>query len=280
MSDIINFNGKFLHANEPVIHSDNRSFQYGDGLFETIRYSNGNLMFFDDHYERLKRGIKFLGLQLPEYFDLHFLKRQIVETAESNDISLNARVKVTLFRSGAGKYEPETNAPEFLIKTTPLYRPDYQWNENGLHLGLFEKMQKPCDELSNFKTTSSLLYVLAAIHKKESGFDESIILNVKGNVADAIYANVFIVKEMKIYTPSLSEAGVDGVMRKQVLRIANKNGYKTSEKSINLRDLLEADEIFLTNAIKGIVWVNRFSGKTYSNAVSSELMNKLNELIG
>jgi branched-chain amino acid aminotransferase len=141
-------------------------------------------------------------------------------------------------------------------------------------------MKKSCDELSNFKTTSSLLYVLAAIHKKESGFDESIILNVKGNVADAIYANVFIVKDTKIYTPPLSEAGVDGVMRKQILRIAYKKGYRAIEKPLEVTDLQEADEIFLTNAIKGIVWVNLFGGKNYSHPIASELLNKLNELIG
>lgn len=279
MPDFINFNGKFFSKEEPVFQSDNRSFQYGDGLFETIRYSNGNIMFLEDHFNRLQRGIKFLGLQLPDFFDIHFLKKQIIETAESNDISLNARVKVTVFRNGVGKYEPDTNDASFLIKTSPLYRPDYQWNEQGLYLGTFDKLQKPCDELSNYKTTSSLLYVLAAVHKKESGFDESIILNVKGNIADAIYANVFTVKDKKVTTPPLNEGCVDGVMRKQVLQLASKNGFKVHETSLSTNDLLEADEVFLTNAVKGITWVNRFDDKAYTNETSAFLMSELNELI-
>ncbi len=279
MSDYINYNGKFHSKDEPIFSSDNRSFHYGDGLFETIRFSNGNLMFLEEHYNRLLRGAAYLKLQLPEYFNLGFLKKQITDTTESNDISLNARVKVTLFRDGIGKYEPDTNGAHWLIKTTPLYRPDYQWNEDGLHLGVFEKSKKTCDESSNYKTTSSLLYVLAAVYKTESGFDESIIFNTKGNIADTIYSNLFAIHGNKIITPPLNEGCIDGVMRKQVLKLAKKADYKVSEEILTTDDIYNADEVFLTNAIKGIVWVNQFSGKKYGNEVSKQLLDNLNELI-
>jgi branched-chain amino acid aminotransferase len=110
---------------------------------------------------------------------------------------------------------------------------------------------------------------LAAVYKKESGFDESIILNTKGNIADTIYANLFLIKNEKIYTPALSEAPVDGVMRKQVLQLAKKQGYKIYEEAITGNDLTNADEIFLTNAIKGIQWVGQFKNKFYTNANGS-----------
>jgi len=279
MSDFINFNGKILPADEPIIKSDNRSFQYGDGIFETIRYSNGKILFLDDHFDRLTRGTEFLRIELPEYFDKTFLEQQIHNTAESNEISLNGRIKVTIFRSGKGKYEPETDIADWLINASPLYRPDYLWNENGLHLGIFNKMQKPCDPVSNFKTTSSLIYVLASVYKKESGFDESIILNTNGNVADAIYANVFIVKDDRIITPPLHDASVDGVMRKQIFRLAKKMNLKIAEETITLDDLENADEVFLTNSIKGIQWVNKFSVKEYNSNLSADLLLSLNDSI-
>jgi branched-chain amino acid aminotransferase len=279
MPNLINYNGRFLDKDESIVNSTNRSFQYGDGLFETIRLSNGKVMFLKDHFERLQRGTQYFKLQLPEYFSEDFLKQQILDTAESNDISLNGRIKLTIFRNGEGKYEPLTNEANWLITASPLYRPDYQWNEEGLHLGIFDKAKKPCDEISNYKTTSSLLYVLAAVYKKESGFDESIILNTKGNIADTIYANLFLIKNEKIYTPALSEAPVDGVMRKQVLQLAKKQGYKIYEEAITGNDLTNADEIFLTNAIKGILWVRQFENQPYDHEIAKQLLNNLNELI-
>jgi branched-chain amino acid aminotransferase len=102
MPDFINYNGNIVSEDEPVITADNRSFQYGDGIFETIRISNGNILFFDDHFDRLKRGSEFLKLKLPEFFNQKFLENKIFETAEINNISLNARVKITVFRSGKG----------------------------------------------------------------------------------------------------------------------------------------------------------------------------------
>lgn len=279
MPNLINYNGNFLDKEASIINSDNRLFQYGDGLFETIRLSNGKVMFLKDHFERLQRGAKYFKLQLPEYFSEDFFNKQILDTAESNDISLNGRVKVIVFRNGEGKYEPLTNEASWLIKASPLYRPDYQWSEEGLHLGIFDKAKKPVDEISNYKTTSSLLYVLAAVYKKESGFDESVILNTKGNIADTIYANLFFAKNEKIYTPALSEAPVDGVMRKQVLQLAKKLGYKVYEDVVTHTDLNNADEVFLTNAIKGILWVKQFENKPYTNEISKQLLNSLNDLI-
>ncbi len=279
MPDYINYNGEILPAEQPIIASGNRSFQFGDGIFETIKISNGKILFINDHFNRLKKGVSFLQISLPEYFDISFFEQQILETIETNAITQNARIKVTVFRGGNGKYEPETNEAHWIINTSALYRPDYQWHENGLHLGLFNRIQKTCDDSSNLKTTGSLVYVMAALHKKESGFDESIILNTKENVADAVYANVFMIQGNRLITPALDEGCIDGVMRKQVLKIARYNGFKTNEGAFTPEQLASADEIFLTNSIKGIVWVKHFSGKDYPCKISSDLMEKLNEAI-
>lgn len=277
MPNFINFNGNIISTDEAILKTDNRSFQYGDGLFETIRYSNGKVLFFQDHYSRILKGAAQLKLQLPAYFNEVFLEQKIIETLECNDISLNARIKVIIYRSGKGKYEPETNQSDWVITAMPLYRPDYQWHEHGFHLGLFDQSKKSCDVFANLKTTSALIYVLAAIYKKEKNFDECIILNAKGNIADTIYANFFFAKDNKIYTPSLGEGCIDGVMRKQIIRLAKQHNIKTTEQEITLYDLNDAEEIFLSNAIKGIIWVKQFDGKQYSNELSRKLAEFLND---
>lgn len=280
MPDYINFNGKITLAEEPVLTADNRSFSYGDGIFETMRISNGKILFLEDHMDRLLRGAAFMKLQLPDYFTTDFLQQQIFHTAESNQISSNARVKVIVFRGGKGKYEPEINLAQWIISISPLYRPDYIWNEKGLSLGIFLKAQKPCDASSNFKTTSSLIYVLASIYRKESGYDESLILNVMGNVADAIYSNVFIVHHKTIITPSLQQGCIDGVMRKQIIRLARKAGYRVVETVVSVSDVKDAEEIFLTNSVKGIMWIHFFEQKVFPNTISTRLLHLLNESIG
>jgi branched-chain amino acid aminotransferase len=127
------------------------------------------------------------------------------------------------------------------------------------------------DVLSSLKTNNYLVYAMGAIHAKKHRFNDSLILNSSNRVCDSTIANVFWVKDKKVYTPPLSEGCVAGVMRANLLTRIPNEGLEVTEKEATEQDLLDADELFLTNALNGIRWVRQFRHKTYDNAIATRL---------
>src|SRR5690606_35372530 len=122
----------------------------------------------------------------------------------------------------------------------------------GLRVGLYTEQYKPTYPLSNLKSINCLPFVLAGLFRKQQGFDEVILLNQEGRLCETLSSNIFVCYNNAIYTPALSEGCVDGTMRRAVIEIAKEMGKTIVEAKIQPQILLEADEIFLTNAIKGI----------------------------
>jgi branched-chain amino acid aminotransferase len=120
---------------------------------------------------------------------------------------------------------------------------------------------------------------MAGIYKTENNLDECIILNTKGNIIEGISSNIFTVKENLIITPSIREGCLPGIMRQKVIELARKQGYVVQDEAIvQIQDIMAADEIFYTNAVKGIQWVVGFKQRRYFNKVSKSLIYELNKL--
>ncbi len=152
----------------------------------------------------------------------------------------------------------------------------YAFNEKGLIIDVFDEITKPVNMLSNLKTCNSLLYVLAGIFKSQNLLDEVMVLNNNGFLCESMSSNVFVVYDKKLYTPALAEGCIAGVMRQAVIRLARENDVELIEAQISPDILNEADEVFLTNAARGIQWVMGYNNKRYFNEVSRFLTQKLN----
>lgn len=235
--------------------------------------------FLDDHWSRLISGAKLLSLELPSSFSKEYLQKSVCELLSLNAINGCAYVRVTIYREGKGRYSPCAMQAGFAIETEPLQGELFALNDKGLSVGIFSDMLKPVDRLSGFKTCSALIYVLASIHKANSGWDDCLILNTCSNICDSTNSNVFLVKDNLLVTPALSEGCVSGVMRKQVMTIAKKNGFAVDEAAIAPQMLRQADELFLTNAVRGIRWVHRCENTEYGNNLSLALAEKLKKLV-
>jgi len=197
-----------------------------------------------------------------------------------NKIFKGGRVRLTVFRKSGGFYSPETKEINYLIQTEHLKHDQYVLNTKGFNIDIFEEVQKPLNIFSGLKTTSSIFYVMAGIFKSDNKLDECLIINEKGNIAEGISANVFIVKEKNIYTPSLKSGCLNGVMRKKIIDIAKKEKLTVfDDVPIKLADIMTADELFFTNAITGIRWVLGFKQRRYYNKVAKQLNQKLNESV-
>jgi len=279
MLQYINHNGIFMEADKPALKVSNRSFRYGDALFETIRIANKKPLFLKEHYQRLQKGVQVLKMQLNPNFNEAFLEKIIAELFEKNGIAADARCRLTIYRNDGGMYAPEENNCSFILEIYPLEEQNYQLNAKGYAIDLFNDFKKPQNALSSIKSANSIVYVMAGIHKKQHQLDECILLNDKSHIIETISSNIFAVKNGVLYTPPVSDGCVDGVMRKKIIEIAQTNKIAVYEISIMQNVLLGADELFLTNTIQGIRWVVAYKQKRYFNNTAKKLTEKLNELI-
>lgn len=139
----------------------------------------------------------------------------------------------------------------------------------NLRLGLYTEQYKPCHDLSLVKSGNALLYTMAGIWAKEEGWDDVLLLNEHGCICEATGSNVFVVKGETVYTPALSEGCVDGVMRRHIITRLQHADYTLSETMVTIEQLEQADAVFLTNAIQGIISVQSFEGTTYNSTAFS-----------
>jgi|688.fasta_scaffold08068_15 branched-chain amino acid aminotransferase len=275
MSKVYNIDGVIHSGLEPVFTPESRSYRYGDGFFESMKMAHGTILHLDKHMSRIHKSALLLKYTLPENFDAQELGNRIRETAASQSIQ-HARVRCTVVRESDGLYTPMANNVSIIIEITKIDEATYDYNKEGLHLGSYSEMTKNANFISTLKTTSALIYVMAGIHAREIGFDDCVIFNDHGRIAESISSNIFTVSGEFINTPPLSEYCVDGVMRKVVIQLAQAYGYTVLEQPISEITLNTADEIFLTSATRGIRWIGQYKGKRYKNTVSRILSERLN----
>ncbi len=274
MNTFINHNGNLLPSDQPVIGAANRGFRYGDGVFETIRVTAGQIALVNYHIERLFSGMNLLQFERPASFTQDMLTRQIIALCEKNNHSPSARVRLSVFRGNGGLYDPENHLPNYIIETWPLQEiPD----EKDLRTGIFPDGRKTMDLFSNLKSANYLIYAMAALYAKNQGLDDCLILNSAGRICDSTIANIFCVKKGIICTPPLSEGCVAGVMRRHLLEQAAHAGYKVLEMEMDASFLLGADELFLTNALRGIRPVKQLGDKNYGSKIGVSLHALINK---
>ncbi|MFD2162904.1 aminotransferase class IV [Paradesertivirga mongoliensis] len=277
--NFINYNGEILPAAQPVLTIANRGFRYGDGLFESMRYMNGKLQYAELHAQRLQRGMATLKLEGFKKISADFLRKKVDELVRRNSCGQNARVRLTVFRDSDGLYSPTGNQFAYTLELSSSDESSYIHAAKGLIVDVYDEVTKPVNTLANLKTCNSLVYVMAGIYRKQKSLDEVFILNSNGFLCEAMSANVFVVFKKKIYTPALSEGCIAGVMRSVTMQLAKDNKMEVIEAQINPDILNEAEEVFLTNATRGIQWVMGFNNKRYFNEVAKDLQEKLNSSI-
>jgi len=273
---MVNHNGTVVDITSVGLQDISRAARYGDGLFESIRMLEGHIPFLRDHLERLSAGMELLHLSLDHKPDEPWFIKELEKLPHSS----NARLRLSVFRLGGGLYTPQSENAAFIIEAEPYEGNSYELNQEGLKIGLFKQgIVRSTGRLSNFKTNNALVSVTAGYYAAQKSYDEVAVLNTTGRVCDGVSSNIFVVMGKDIITPALDEGCVAGVMRKQLLSIAKELGYSAAEWRIKPKDLSLAEEIFFSNALKGIQWVGNFRKKTYSNKISAILHAQLNRIV-
>lgn len=276
-----NLNGKIIRSQHLALGLHNRGLHYGDGIFETIRVGRGKPYFWEDHYFRLMASMRLVRMDIPMNFSPEFLEEEIQKALEANDLKEgNARVKILVLRQEGGLYTPATNDVDYLITAQELETATYQADPQGYQVDLFKDFYKISGLFSNLKTTSAQLYTVASVFRAENDLDECLLLNERKEVIEGISHNLFMIdKEGALVTPPLEAGCLKGVMRKQVLSLAEELGWEIREEAFSPFALQKAQELFLTNTIRGIQWVRQYRKKTYPGDYAAELIKKLNARI-
>ncbi len=264
-------NGEIVEQQQAKINVSNPAFLHGVGLFETLPAYNGRAFKLDAHLERMKNSAKKLNMPLDKSIDE--VPAAIEQLLQANQLT-NARMRITVTppnpqdTSGGNTLliaaQESTGYPEELYRKglTVMLCTDYR--------------QSPNDPLAGHKTTSYFprLVVLRNAQDKQCG--EALWFTPQNFLVEACMSNVFLVKEGKLRTPSLEMPILPGVTRATILELARENDIPTLEEScLTIDDLLDADEVFLTNSIMQVMPVTRVERKTVGREKPGEITNKL-----
>jgi branched-chain amino acid aminotransferase len=265
------FNGKMYKAGSGILSADNRGLRFGDGLFETIKSVNGELVFIDEHFARLWKGLQVLQFNIPKHFTPDLLQQEIEILLQKNEQQHMSRVRLTVFRGEGGLYDVADHKPNYLVQSWALPPETGSWNSNGLVLGIYSDARKSCDVLSNLKHNNFLPYAMGALQAKKEKWNDALLLNTHGRLCDTTIANIFLIKEEVVYTPALSEGCIAGVMRRNIIQKLTVAGYQLIEGEISIDDLLNADEVFLSNSIYNMRWVQSIGDIKYTNMQTQKI---------
>lgn len=276
---MINFNGTIADSSENIL-ANNRAFLYGDGVFETIKIVDHKILFLEDHYFRLMSAMRIVRMEIPMHFTMEYFETQILDTAQFAKCAHSGRVRFTIYRNDGGYYLPKINTVSFIIQAEVLENTIYLFDDTPYEVDLYKDFYVTKQLLSSLKTTNKILNTTASIFASENGLQNCLLLNDNKNVVEAIQGNIFMCSENQLITPPISDGCLNGVMRKQILNLAKKmENLEVREQSISPFDLQKADELFITNVIKGIQPITKYRKKEFQTNIATALLVKLNALV-
>ncbi len=266
----INLNADLLESWPASLALVQRALYYGDTLFESIRVFQGRIPLLQAHWKRLENGMRLMGYQVPAVWSADYFEKEIIRVSPPN-----ARVRLTVWRSPGGLYLPDDDTPNFLIAAQALDEGLYEWPVSGLQIGLCDSVRLPVDGVTGLKSLNAARYVVAAREAHAQGWNDGIILNTFDRVCESTRSNVFWWEGDTLCTPPLAEGCLTGVLRDLLLYLTLAQHIPVAQKAATFADLLAADEVFLTNAIRGIQWVHVCEKTVFNHIQTSRLHQKL-----
>jgi branched-chain amino acid aminotransferase len=276
---MINYNGTLVTESNIPIH-ENRGFLYGDAIFETLKVLDSKVLFLEDHYFRLMASLRIVRMEIPMNFTMEYMEEQVLLLTDTLPAAPSYRVRISVFRKSGGYYLPTDNNVEFIVTAQALTEPLYSFAEGTYEVDLFRDFYVTKQLLSTLKSTNKMVQITGSVFAHENGLENCLLLNDEKNVVEALQGNLFMLTGAKLVTPPVADGCLNGIMRRQILALAKKiEGLEVEEVSISPFDLQKADELFITNVIKGIQPITKYRKKEFGNTVALDLIKRLNAKI-
>jgi branched-subunit amino acid aminotransferase/4-amino-4-deoxychorismate lyase len=253
--EIIFLDGNFIPRKGARVSALAPGLLYGWGLFETMRAGDKGIIYFDEHIRRLRDSAQLL--QIPCPYNAGELKKIIRRLVKINGIR-DANIRITLWKAEEGSS---------MLVIAKNYQP-YSAREykKGLRAWISSFRQFDASGLSRLKSTNYLLYKLALAQALKKGFDEALLINHKGYIAQGARSNLFFIKDKELFTPSLECGCLEGITRKAVFDLARRYKIKIYAGNFTLQDLYSTESAFLTNSLMGIMPLSFVEGRRIGKA--------------
>jgi len=245
------------------ISTNDRGLNYGDGLFETMRLADGEIALLDRHLFRLKQGCDRLRLEWPGQAILRMEISRVIRDHQFGVVKL----MVTRGSIGRGYLPAEAITPTRIVGLHALPTLPADNYLDGVRVHVCKTRLSRNSALGGIKHLGRLEQVLASLEESDSKIDEGLMLDVDDNVIEGIRSNIFLVRNGEVTTPALDYSGVAGVMRAEVIDTLKANKSSIQIKTVDLDELLCADEIFLSNSIFGIWGIREIEAYDWHKAV-------------
>ncbi|MEZ9700526.1 aminodeoxychorismate lyase [Vibrio sp. 10N.261.46.E12] len=269
-----------------------RSFQYGDGCFTTMLVRDGQIQHFHDHQHRVDECLKALrisaldwdvvrlwldtALQHIQHNSLHETK-SLQKTNKPHSEKAGIKLHVSRGSGGRGYSTKNIAKPTVTISTFDFPSHYSAWQDSGVELGVCQQALGLGTLLAGHKHNNRLEQILMKDEMEQANEVDGVVLDISGNVIETTMANLFWRKGQAIHTPQLTQSGVAGVMRKQVLTALNQAELSVTISDYCLSQLMQADEVFMTNSILGVAPVTRISDTQFNiGTVTRSLQGQLN----
>lgn len=232
----------------------------GWGLFTTLRIFQGEPFAFERHWRRLEKDAARTRLPFP--FDAGQVRRHLGELLRANQVvEGTARIYMIFNRVGFWQSEEPMPQVDLILYTAGL--PAYK---EPARLGVAEQGRHAASPLAGVKVTSWLNNVWNLSEAQKQGWDEVVLLNERGEVAECTAANIFCAKDGKVWTPPLASGCLEGVTRGVLLEIARVAGVPMGERALRPEDLFAADEVFISSTNRSLIGVGEIAGHTFAAA--------------
>ncbi len=277
MEQIVYLNGSLVPRGQAKISPFDLGFLYGYGLFETMRAYSGHIFRLEEHLERLSQSARLLSVPL-NAFDL---KIACHDTLKANKLK-DARIRLTV-SIGEGEAAPDLPRhprPTVLVtaaRYVPLSDETYR---KGYKVVVSTVDRDSLSPLSRLKSTNYLSNILARREARASGADEAILLNERGLLCEGSTSNVLLVSKGNLVTPGEESGCLPGITRQAVIELARGLGISISEREVQLEELLQADEAFLTNSIMELMPVAEVNSQRIGRGkITRRLMQAYKETV-
>ncbi|MGB1055653.1 MAG: aminotransferase class IV [Flavobacteriales bacterium] len=255
----------------------NRGFLVADGVFESMRFTDSRVPYLGLHVARLHAALAAHGMDVPDSLHESSLKESLEVWRQTWPFDGDARIRLTAYRKGKGKYTPDTDDTSWVATVERMDTQGFSLAPKGLDVDIYQDMHKHVSPVSRYKNIASTVYVHAARHARIQGWGDALILNADQKIIESSRSNLFVVSNGVLYTPSLDDGCVGGIMRAVLIRTALDHGVKVYECTLTPQTLLQADELFLTNAVRGIEWVASYKTKRYFHSIAEKLTAKIQD---
>jgi len=273
-SEILIFNGREI---DNLNYKDlKRGFLYGDGIFETLLAKNRKIFRYEEHWKRMVKGAKICNLEIPE-------KEKIKEIILKNLKEKDCYIRINLWRKKPEKFSPlNERKSNFLIIIKEFEPYPSKLYKNGINCIISKKIRRNEKSIvSKIKSISFIENIIVKIECEKENCDDAIILNTSGYISEGSVSNIFFVKDDCVYTPSIESGCLEGITRKVIFEICEKNRIKIKEGFFKPEFLRSVDEVFLTNTLMGIMPVREIKNyfKSKEIKITKILIEKYIEIL-